>query len=51
MNPKVNWFFDKDSPWKDSYEKLRTIVLGCGLTEEPGSGAARAIRSTGRTWS
>ena len=34
MNPKVNWFFDKDTPWKESYEKLRTIVLACGLTEE-----------------
>ena len=34
MNPKVNWFFDKDTPWKASYEKLRTIVLDCGLTEE-----------------
>ncbi len=34
MNPKVNWFFDKDTPWKESYEKLRIIVLDCGLTEE-----------------
>jgi uncharacterized protein YdeI (YjbR/CyaY-like superfamily) len=34
MNPKVNWFFDKDTPWKESYEKLRNIVLDCGLTEE-----------------
>lgn len=34
MNPKVNWFFDKDTPWKEAYEKLRTILLGCGLTEE-----------------
>jgi uncharacterized protein YdeI (YjbR/CyaY-like superfamily) len=34
MNPKVNWFFDKDTPWKESYEKLRIIVLSCGLTEE-----------------
>jgi uncharacterized protein YdeI (YjbR/CyaY-like superfamily) len=34
MNPKVNWFFDKDTPWKESYEKLRMIVLACGLTEE-----------------
>jgi uncharacterized protein YdeI (YjbR/CyaY-like superfamily) len=34
MNPKVNWFFDKDTPWKESYEKLRIIVLKCGLTEE-----------------
>jgi uncharacterized protein YdeI (YjbR/CyaY-like superfamily) len=34
MNPKVNWFFDKPTPWKESYEKLRWIVLACGLTEE-----------------
>ena len=34
MNPKVNWFFDKDTPWKESYEKLRLILLDCGLTEE-----------------
>ena len=34
MNPKVNWFFDKDTPWKESYEALRIIVLDCGLTEE-----------------
>jgi uncharacterized protein YdeI (YjbR/CyaY-like superfamily) len=34
MNPKVNWFFDKNTPWKESYEKLRSMVLDCGLTEE-----------------
>jgi uncharacterized protein YdeI (YjbR/CyaY-like superfamily) len=34
MNPKVNWFFDKDTPWKESYEKLRLIVIDCGLDEE-----------------
>jgi uncharacterized protein YdeI (YjbR/CyaY-like superfamily) len=34
MNAKVNWFFDKDTLWKESYEKLRMIVLECGLTEE-----------------
>ncbi len=34
MNPKVNWFFDKDTRWKDAYEKLRAILLDCGLTEE-----------------
>ncbi|GAB2862967.1 YdeI family protein [Pseudoduganella ginsengisoli] len=33
-NPKVDWFFDKDTPWKDAYAKLRSILLGCGLTEE-----------------
>jgi uncharacterized protein YdeI (YjbR/CyaY-like superfamily) len=34
MNPKVNWFFDKDTQWQEEYRKLRTIVLNCGLTEE-----------------
>ncbi|MEO5945462.1 MAG: YdeI family protein [Chitinophagaceae bacterium] len=34
MNPKVDWFFDKDTTWQKEYEKLRTIVLDCGLTEE-----------------
>lgn len=34
MNPKVDWFFDKATKWKKEYEKLRTIVLGCGLVEE-----------------
>ena len=34
MNPKVDWFFDKASKWQKEYEKLRTIVLDCGLIEE-----------------
>lgn len=34
MNPKVDWFFDKATKWQKEYEKLRTIVLDCGLTEE-----------------
>mgnify|MGYP001545757629 CR=1 FL=1 len=34
MNPKVDWFFDKATQWQKEYEKLRTIVLDCGLTEE-----------------
>lgn len=33
-NPKVDFFFDKDSKWKNEYEALRTIILDCGLTEE-----------------
>jgi uncharacterized protein YdeI (YjbR/CyaY-like superfamily) len=33
-NPKVDWFFDKESKWQKEYEKLRTIVLDCGLVEE-----------------
>ncbi len=34
MNPKVDWYFDKAGKWQAATEKLRTIVLGCGLTEE-----------------
>ena len=34
MNPKVDWFFDKATKWQKEYEKLRTILLDCGLTEE-----------------
>jgi len=34
MNPKVNFFFDKGKKWHKEFEKLRTIVLDCGLTEE-----------------
>lgn len=33
-NPKVDWFFAKATQWKEEYEKLRTIILDCGLTEE-----------------
>lgn len=33
MNPKVDFFFEKDSQWQKEYEKLRTICLGCGLDE------------------
>jgi len=32
-NPKVDWFFDKDSKWQKEYAQLRKIVLDCGLTE------------------
>jgi uncharacterized protein YdeI (YjbR/CyaY-like superfamily) len=34
MNPKVDWFFKKDTKWKDEYEQLRAFALDCGLTEE-----------------
>jgi uncharacterized protein YdeI (YjbR/CyaY-like superfamily) len=34
MNPKVDWFFAKEAMWQKEYEKLRTIVLDCGLIEE-----------------
>jgi uncharacterized protein YdeI (YjbR/CyaY-like superfamily) len=34
MNPQVDWFFSKAEQWKKEFEKLRTIVLDCDLTEE-----------------
>jgi uncharacterized protein YdeI (YjbR/CyaY-like superfamily) len=34
MNPKVDFFFTKAKKWREEFEKLRTIVLDCGLTEE-----------------
>lgn len=34
MNPKVDWFFDKATKWQKEFEKLRTIILDCGLIEE-----------------
>jgi uncharacterized protein YdeI (YjbR/CyaY-like superfamily) len=34
MNPKVDWFFNKDTQWQEEYVKLRMIALDCGLTEE-----------------
>ena len=34
MNPKVDFFFSKGKQWQKEFERLRTIVLDCGLTEE-----------------
>ena len=34
MNPKVDFFFSKAKQWQEEFEKLRTIVLDCGLNEE-----------------
>lgn len=33
-NPKVDWYFNKAKQWKLESEKLRRIILDCGLTEE-----------------
>lgn len=33
-NPKVDEFLSKAKKWKAEYEKLRSIVLDCDLTEE-----------------
>jgi uncharacterized protein YdeI (YjbR/CyaY-like superfamily) len=34
LNPKVDFFFDKPGKWQDAFERLRAIVLDCGLVEE-----------------
>jgi len=34
MNPKVDWYFDKNTKWQKEIEKMRVIALDCGLTEE-----------------
>jgi len=34
MNPKVDFYFNKAKKWQQEFEKLRMIILDCGLTEE-----------------
>lgn len=34
MNRKVDVFLSKEKKWQEEFEKLRTIVLECNLTEE-----------------
>src|SRR6185503_18103103 len=34
MNPKVDFYFDKEKKWQEEIRKLRSIVLDCGLAEE-----------------
>lgn len=34
MNPKVDWFFAKDTKWQEAFQELREIALDSGLTEE-----------------
>jgi uncharacterized protein YdeI (YjbR/CyaY-like superfamily) len=34
MNPKVDESLSKAQKWHDEFEKLRMIILDCGLTEE-----------------
>jgi len=34
MNPKVDWFFNKETKWQEAYAALRTLALDCGLSEE-----------------
>lgn len=34
MNPDVDWFFEKDSQWKDEFAQLRVFALDSELDEE-----------------
>lgn len=34
MNPKVDFYFNKDQKWQAEIARLRTIALDCGLAEE-----------------
>ena len=34
MNPKVDWFFAKETKWQEAYEELRSMVPLHGLQEE-----------------
>src|SRR6266436_4791605 len=34
MNPKVDFYFSKAKQWQEEFEKLRMLILDCGLTEE-----------------
>ena len=34
MKPKVDFYFSKAKKWQEEFEKLRMIVLDCGLNEE-----------------
>jgi uncharacterized protein YdeI (YjbR/CyaY-like superfamily) len=34
MSPKVDAFLSKAKKWQEEFEKLRMIILDCGLTEE-----------------
>ena len=34
MNPKVDFYFNKEKKWQEEIQKLRTILLGCHITEE-----------------
>ncbi|RYZ37151.1 MAG: hypothetical protein EOP49_31935, partial [Sphingobacteriales bacterium] len=34
MNPKTDFYFNKDSQWTSCVGQLREIILGCELTEE-----------------
>jgi uncharacterized protein YdeI (YjbR/CyaY-like superfamily) len=47
MNPKVDFYFSKAKKWQEELEKLRMIILDCGLTEELKWGVPCYTRPTG----
>ena len=34
MNPKINFFFEEATRWREEFARLRVLVLDCQLTEE-----------------
>ena len=34
MNPKTDFYFNKNNKWQEEINKLRMILLDCELTEE-----------------
>jgi uncharacterized protein YdeI (YjbR/CyaY-like superfamily) len=34
MNPKTDYFFNKQTKWQKAYSELRMLALNCSLTEE-----------------
>jgi uncharacterized protein YdeI (YjbR/CyaY-like superfamily) len=34
MNPKADSYFNEAAPWREESDKLRAIILSCGLAEE-----------------
>ena len=47
MNPKVDFFFNKAKKWHEEFEKLRMLILDCGLIEELKWGQPCYSRPTG----
>lgn len=33
-NPGVDFYFSKEKKWRKEFERLRKIILDCGLNEE-----------------
>ena len=34
MNPKADWYFNEEEKWREESDRLRAIILSCGLSEE-----------------